>query len=453
MAGFVTVIGGGLAGCEAAYQLAKRGNHVRLFEMRPVKSTAVHKTGNLAELVCSNSLRSDDPFHPVGLLKREMESWDSLIIKAARANALPAGGALAVDRDGFSSFIKENLDQLNTVEVIHEEITCLPEGPAILAAGPLCSEALSDSLYKFLGSKALYFYDAIAPVVEYESINLDIAFPQSRYGKGDGEDYLNIPLDEQTYRRFVSDVLEADRVVDKAQEKMIYFEGCLPIEVMASRGEDTLRFGPMKPVGLTDPRTGKQPYAVIQLRQDNFAKSLWNLVGFQTQMKWPDQKRILRSLPGLESVKIVRHGMIHRNTYVNSPKYLDAMFRCKGRESLFLAGQISGVEGYVESAASGLMAGVHMARLLKSLPVNPFPPETAMGSLAHYVSFPGHQKFQPTNVNFGIIASKQVRKKSRKSDRRKAQVLEAISSMQVFAERLGEELCPVLDWNVGFSHS
>lgn len=434
----VTIIGAGLAGCEAAYQLAKRGFAVDLFEMRPHVDTHVHKTDGLAELVCSNSLRSDDPFHPVGLIKREMASWDSLIIRAARIAALPAGGALAVDRDTFSGEITAAVEKHPLISLKREEVSAIPEGPCILAAGPLCSDSLSRSLYEFLGDKALYFYDAIAPVVEYDSLNMDVIFAQSRYDKGDGQDYLNIPLTREQYRSFHQEVVASERVQPKDHEKMIFFEGCLPIEVMADRGEDTLRFGPMKPVGLTDPRTGEQPYAVIQLRQDNFAKSLWNMVGFQTQMKWGDQKRILSALPGMEKAKFVRFGMIHRNTYVNSSQHLLPTLQFRKRPDLMLAGQISGVEGYVESAASGLMAGIHMARFLSDKDMMPFPPETAMGSLAHYVSFSGHQDLQPVNVNFGIFKPLETTKRMKKRDRRRAMVLRAVDTMKTFAQSMDE---------------
>lgn len=442
----VTVIGGGLAGCEAAYQLARFGIRVRLYEMRPIKKTEVHKTDGLAELVCSNSLRSDDPGHPVGLLKREMAACDSLIVRAARKSALPAGGALAVDRDRFSAAILEGLHEHALVEIVREEVPSIPDGPAIIAAGPLCSESLSKQLYEYLGDEALYFYDAIAPVLDYNSLDLSVVFAQSRYGKGEGEDYLNIPLNKQEYEQFHKDIVEAEKIVEKPHEKMIYFEGCLPIEVMASRGVDTLRFGPMKPVGLVDPRTNEQPYAVIQLRQDNFAKSLWNMVGFQTQLKWGSQKEIFSKIPGLQKASFVRYGMIHRNTYVNSPQHLLPTFQFKNRENLFLAGQISGVEGYVESAASGLMAGIHMANYINKKPLVPFPNETAMGSLAHYVSFSGHSKFQPTNINFGIMAPLEKKRRMKKRERRQLMVERAIKAMKAYAARTDLLLQKVPEW-------
>lgn len=440
----VTIIGAGLAGCEAAHQLARRGIAVRLFEMRPKVDTEVHSGSGLGELVCSNSLRSDDPYHPVGLIKREMSAWDSLIIAAARKASLPAGSALAVDRDAFSGHITEAMESNPLIELIREEIQDIPEGPTILAAGPLCSQGLSKSLYEFLGDDALYFYDAIAPVVEYDSIDHNVVFAQSRYNKG-GDDYLNIPLSEEDYLAFHEAVVNAERVPQKKHEKLIYFEGCLPIEVMAERGVDTLRFGPMKPVGLTDPRTGKEAHAIIQLRQDNFARSHWNLVGFQTQMKWGEQKRILSALPGMSKAKFVRYGMIHRNTFVNSPRHLLPTLQFEKRPDLFLAGQISGVEGYVESAASGLMAGVHMARMLQNRNLVAFPGTTAMGALSHYVSHRGHTSFQPTNVNFGIVAEYPRRRRMKKREKRRLMVERAHEDMVAFAKSIAEDLLPMPD--------
>lgn len=439
----VTVIGGGLAGSEAAHQLARRGHQVALYEMRPRVATDVHKGDGLAELVCSNSLRSDDPYHPVGLIKREMAAWDSLVIKAARAAALPAGSALAVDRETFSGYITEAIATNPRIRLVREEMTAIPtDRPVILAAGPLCSDALAADLYRFLGDEALYFYDAIAPVVEYDSLDLGVIFAQSRYEKGGGDDYLNIPLDEQAYLAFHQALVSAERVPQGRHEKMIYFEGCLPVEVMADRGLDTLRFGPLKPVGLVDPRTGRQPHAVIQLRQDNFARSHWNLVGFQTQLKWGEQKRLLSALPGMAEARFVRFGMIHRNTYVDSSKHLTPTLQFRTRPDLFLAGQISGVEGYVESAASGLMAGVQMARRLSGQTLLPFPATTAMGSLAHYVSFSGHHRLQPTNVNFGIFAPLEIRGRAKRQDKRRALVDRAHRDMVAFAASLDETLVP-----------
>jgi len=441
-----TVVGGGLAGSEAAHQLAKRGHEVDLYEMRPRRETDVHKTGGLAELVCSNSLRSDDPFHPVGLLKREMAAWGSLVIEAARASALPAGSALAVDRDAFSACVTEAIEGNPRIRLIRDEVPRIPSGPAILAAGPLCSDSLYDDLRQFLGDEALYFYDAIAPVVERDSLDFEVIFAQSRYGKGGGEDYLNIPLDREAYLRFHRELVHAERTPAKQHEKMIYFEGCLPIEVMAERGVDTLRFGPMKPVGLSDPRTGEQPYAAIQLRQDNFAKSLWNIVGFQTQLKWGEQKRVFRQLPGMAGARFVRFGMIHRNTYVNSARHLVPTLQFRKRPDLFLAGQICGVEGYVESAAAGLMAGVQMARMLSGKEPAAFPPTTAMGALAHYVAHSGHEKLQPTNINFGILAPLEVKGRMKRSERRRRLVERAVEEMRAFARDLQEPLNAFRDY-------
>ena len=439
----VTVVGAGLAGSEAAYQLAKRGFTVNLYEMRPHVQTSVHKTAGFAELVCSNSLRSDDLYHPVGLLKREMALWDSLIVRAARQMAVPAGSALAVDREGFSGAVTQAIQNESNIHVIRDEVRSLPEGPLIIAAGPLCSNSFSQSLYGFLGDDALYFYDAVAPVVEYDSLDLEVIFPQSRYGKGDGQDYLNIPLNEDDYYALHQELVTAERAHLGDHEKKIYFEGCLPVEVLAERGPHTLAFGPLKPVGIVDPRSGKQPFAVVQLRQDNFAKSLWNLVGFQTQLKWGEQKRILRSLPGMERVHIVRYGVIHRNTYVQSPRHLLNTLQFRRRPDMFLAGQISGVEGYLESAASGLMAGVQMARLLAGQNLIPFPWTTAMGSLAHYVSFPNHYRFQPSNINFGIMAPLTPHRKIKKKEKRSLYVKRAIKDMVDFGLLLEESFAPV----------
>ena len=435
----VVVVGAGLAGCEASYQLAKRGHTVDLYEMRPTRSTPVHKTDGLAELVCSNSLRSDDPDHPVGLIKREMQALDSLVIAAARAASLPAGNALAVDRMAFSAAVESGLRSQPKVRLIREELKTLPDGPTILAAGPLCSEALTKSLYRFLGDRALYFYDAIAPVVEYDSLDHEFIFAQSRYDKGGSADYLNVPLNRDQYLELHHDLTHAERVEIKAHDTLKYFEGCLPVEVMADRGVDTLRFGPLKPVGLTDPRSGQQPYAVVQLRQDNFARSLWNMVGFQTQLKWGEQKRILCKLPGLEKAVFVRYGMIHRNTYVNSSRHLLPTLQFRKRRDLMLAGQICGVEGYVESAASGLMAGIHMGRLLAGDTVVPFPATTAMGSLAHYVSHEGHEELQPTNVNYGIFEPLSGPKRRKRSDRRRDYAIRAMRDLADYGERLGLE--------------
>jgi len=399
----VTIVGAGLAGCEAAHYLANHGIRVQLYEMRPGVTNGVHVGDGCAELVCSNSLRSDDPLHPVGLLKREMALFGSLVMEAARKTAVPAGGALAVDRKQFSSHMTGRMEEHPLIDLVRKEITDIPDEPAIIAAGPLCSEALTEPLFERLGDSSLYFYDAIAPVLEFDSLDLSQLFFQSRYDKGNPEDYLNIPLTKDEYLAFHHELVSAEKVVPRMHEKMKYFEGCLPIEVMARRGVDTLRFGPMKPVGLTNPHSDKAPYAVIQMRQDDCARSLWNMVGFQTQMKWGEQKKIFKMLPGLQKARFTRLGMIHRNTYINSPEHLDSFFRVKATNALFVAGQISGVEGYLESAASGLSAAFHLERVLRGKDLLPFPAETSIGSLAHYISFPDHRRFQPTNVNYGIF--------------------------------------------------
>ncbi|PIE90657.1 MAG: methylenetetrahydrofolate--tRNA-(uracil(54)-C(5))-methyltransferase (FADH(2)-oxidizing) TrmFO [Acidobacteria bacterium] len=440
----VTIVGGGLAGSEAAYQLAQRGHQVVLFEMRPRVTNDVHLGAGLAELVCSNSFRSDDACHPAGLLKREMEVLGSLIMKCARGTAVLAGGALAVDRNLFSEAVTSEIENHNLIELVRREVTAIPDEPAIIAAGPLCSKRLAEPLFHQLGHESLYFYDAIAPVIELDSLDLDVLFYQSRYDKGTGSDYLNIPLSQEEYIQFHTELTQAERVEQKKHEKLKFFEGCLPIEEMADRGRDTLRFGPMKPVGLTNPHTGETPYAVIQLRQDDMAKTLWNMVGFQTRMKWGEQKRLFRSLPGMARARFTRYGMIHRNTYINSPLYLDETFKVKGSHALYVAGQISGVEGYLESAASGLMAALHLHRQLSNHKSIPFPEETAMGSLARYISFKEHRNFQPTNVNFGIFPD--LEKRMPKKMRRKHYVERSWRSFEAFLHKIEEEPSSTIPW-------
>jgi methylenetetrahydrofolate--tRNA-(uracil-5-)-methyltransferase len=399
----VVVIGAGLAGAEAAYQISRRGVEVRLFEMRPSKQTLVHKTGGFAELVCSNSLRSDSLANAHGLLKEEMRKLGSLVLSAALQSRVPAGQALAVDREAFSRHVTERVRNSPGVTAVEEEATEIPEeGIAVLATGPLTSEAFSESIRRFTGSDYLYFYDAVSPVVEGESVDFEKAFRASRYGKG-GDDYINCPLNREDYLRFY-EALRSAATVDMSEiDNALYFEGCLPIEVMAARGVDTLRFGPMKPVGLVDPRTGREPHACVQLRQDNLAATLYNIVGFQNQLRWGEQKRILRLIPGLESAEFSRYGMIHRNTYINSPTVLRPTLQTKKRESLFFAGQISGVEGYTESAASGIIAGINAARLAKGEETLVPPRTTALGSLCHYISHAEAKSYQPTNVAFGLL--------------------------------------------------
>jgi len=399
----VTVIGAGLAGAEAAWQLARRGIPVKLYEMRPHKSTPAHHTGYFAELVCSNSLRAAALENAVGLLKEEMRRLGSLIMACADAHRVPAGGALAVDREGFAAAVTRALLDQPLVTVYRREVTEIPAGsPVVLATGPLTSPALSESLRRLTGRDYLYFYDAVAPIVTRESINTARVFRSSRYGKGEGE-YINCPMNKEEYERFQAALAAAERAPRREFEKEINFEGCMPIEVLARRGKDTMRYGPLKPVGLTDPRTGRRPYAVVQLRQDNAAGTLYNLVGFQTHLKWDEQKRVFRLIPGLEEAEFVRFGVMHRNTYVNSPVLLEPTMACRARPGLFLAGQITGVEGYVESAAAGLIAGVNAARLFRGEKPLVFPRETAHGALAHYITSADPDRFQPMNVTFGLF--------------------------------------------------
>ena len=370
----VTVIGAGLAGTECAWQLARRGHRVRLVEMRPKVKTAAHQTGDLAELVCSNSFRSDNPLNAVGLLKREMEELDSLVIRSARGSAVPAGDALAMDRTIFSRLVTEAIAARPEIEVVREEALDIPtEGYAVIATGPLTSPALDRAIGKLLGTADLYFYDSIAPVVLASSLDFSKMYALSRYGKGGGEDYWNCPLTQDEYEAFVTDLLAAEITPVKDFEKGIYFEGCLPIEVMAERGRETLRHGPMKPMGLPDPKTGKNPWAVVQLRQDDLAKEHYNLVGFQTKLKIPEQQRVFRKIPGLENAAFARYGMLHRNTYIHSPAHLDRFWRMRRQPRVFFAGQITGVEGYVESAATGLSVGLTLAQLLEGREPVPVP--------------------------------------------------------------------------------
>jgi methylenetetrahydrofolate--tRNA-(uracil-5-)-methyltransferase len=400
--------------------------------MRPVKPTPAHKTGDLAELVCSNSLRSDDPFHAAGLLKREMEGFGSLIIGAARAAAVPAGSALAVDRERFASRINAAIGSHPRIELRREEVTEIPAGEAVLGTGPLTSEAMSVRLQELLGGEYLYFYDAIAPIVEAESLDLSKLFWQSRYGKGEGADYLNAPMNKEEYLAFHQAVLEAEVVAPHEFEKAVFFEGCLPIEELARRGLDTLRYGPMKPVGLTAP-DGRRPWAVVQLRQEDLAKSQFNLVGFQSRMKWGDQDRVLRMIPGLENARFVRFGQIHRNTFVNSPIHLDPFYRLKALPRVRLAGQITGVEGYLESAATGLAIGLYLSLERQGRTPEPFPPTTALGALARHLTESDPKHFQPANINYGLFTELEGRR--RKEDKRAAFVERAQADLQAWAAR------------------
>jgi methylenetetrahydrofolate--tRNA-(uracil-5-)-methyltransferase len=402
----IEVIGGGLAGSEAAWQLAESGVRVVLREMRPVRPTPVHAGDRLAELVCSNSLRGDSPSNAVGLLKAEMESLGSLVIGAARRSAVPAGGALAVDRDLFADAVTRAVGDHPKIEIVREEVTSLPEGPAIIATGPLTSPALHRALDELLEDSPLSFFDAIAPIVAADSLDLETLFRASRYDKGGGDDYLNAALDREAYERFVDQLLAADTSTfrDFEQRDIQYFDGCLPIEEMAARGRDTLRFGPMKPVGLEDPTTGRRPWAVVQLRQDDLSADHWNMVGFQTKLTHGDQKRIFRTLPGLENARFVRLGMIHRNTFINAPAHLDGVLGLRRRPDLRLAGQITGVEGYVESAATGLLASRFVLAGLAGESPQPPPPETALGGLMRHLTESDPRRFQPANINWGLIA-------------------------------------------------
>jgi methylenetetrahydrofolate--tRNA-(uracil-5-)-methyltransferase len=403
MTQMVTVIGGGLAGCEAAWQLAGRGVSVKLYEMKPAVFSAAHDLPGLSELVCSNSLRGDSLENAVGLLKEELRRLGSLFMEAAEATKVPAGGALAVDRQLFSDYVTARIESHPLIEVVREEMTAIPaEGVVVIASGPLTSGALAAEIGRLVG-EYLYFYDAIAPIVAADSIDESQAFRASRYGKGDGADYLNCPLDEEQYRAFVTELLQAEKVEPKSFEKVVHFEGCMPIEEMASRGPETLRFGPMKPVGLVDPRVGVEAHAVIQLRQENREATMYNLVGFQTKLTWPEQKRIFRMIPGLQQAEFVRLGSMHRNTFINAPRLLQATCQLQSDPRIFFAGQITGVEGYVESASSGFLAGVNAARLVREEPLTVPPPETAIGALAAHITNTEAAHFQPMNVNYGLF--------------------------------------------------
>jgi methylenetetrahydrofolate--tRNA-(uracil-5-)-methyltransferase len=430
----VHVVGGGLAGSECAWQLAERGVPVVLYEMRPMRPTPVHKTGDLAELVCSNSLRSDDPLHAAGLLKREMEAFGSLILRAARLHAVPAGSALALDRDLFAAAVTAAVASHPRIELVRGELAEIPEGEVVIATGPLTSEAMSRRLGELLGGEYLYFYDAIAPIVEAESLDMKYLFWQSRYDKGEGADYLNAPLDREQYLAFHQAVSEAEVVVPHEFEKAVFFEGCLPIEELARRGLDTLRFGPMKPVGLTAP-DGRRPWAVVQLRQENLSRTQLNLVGFQSRMKWGEQARVLRLIPGLENAEFVRFGQIHRNTFVNAPIHLDRFYRLKSLPRLRLAGQITGVEGYLESAATGLAIGLYLSLERGGGALEPFPPTTALGALARHLTESDPKNFQPANINYGLF--EELPGRTRKADRRTALVERAREDLAAWAARHG----------------
>lgn len=408
----INVIGAGLAGSEAAWQIAKRGLKVRLYEMRPEKKTPAHHTQNFAELVCTNSLRANQLTNGAGLLKEEMRRLDSIIMEAADAHNVPAGGALAVDRETFSSAITEKLTNHPNVEVIREELTAIPEGLTVIATGPLTSDPLAQAIKRLTDDEGLYFYDAAAPIVEKSSLDMDKIYLKSRYDKGEAA-YLNCPMTEEEFYNFYHELINAEMAELHDFEDQKFFEGCMPIEQMASRGEKTMLFGPLKPVGLEDPKTGKEPFAVVQLRQDNAAGNLYNLVGFQTHLKWGEQKRVFSMIPGLENAQFVRYGVMHRNTYLRSPEFLNATYQTKKRSDLLFAGQMTGVEGYVESAASGLYAGINAALIAQGKEPVIFPEETMMGAMAHYITHASPKHFQPINANFGVIPhlEKRIREK------------------------------------------
>ena len=402
MKDYINIIGGGLAGCEAAYQISKCGINVRLYEMKPTKYSPAHSNSNLAEIVCSNSFKSNLLTNACGLLKEELRMLDSLLIKIADETSVPAGQALAVDREEFSRKVTEYMENLDNVEIIKEEVTEIPDDTVtIIATGPLTSDVLFEKISKLVGNNELHFYDAAAPIIEKSSVDMNIAFIGDRYGKGEA-DYINLPMNKEEYENFWNELVNAEVVELHSFEKREIFEGCMPVEVMAKRGIDTLRYGPLKPVGFDDPRTGRRPYALVQLRQDNSVGSLYNMVGFQTNLKFGEQKRVFSMIPGLQNAEFVKYGVMHRNTYINSPQILNNVYQMKDNENVFFAGQITGVEGYVESIASGLLAGINAARYMKNKGKIVFPVETMIGALTDYISTP-NEKFQPMNANFGIL--------------------------------------------------
>lgn len=429
----VTIIGAGLAGSEACYQLIKRGIPVRLIEMRPKHMSPAHQSERFAELVCSNSLRSDSLNNAVGILKEEMRHLDSLIMKCADEHRVPAGSALAVDRVGFSQAVTDHLSNHPLVEVVHEEIDHIPDGPVIIASGPLTSDALAKAIQEYTHEDYFHFYDAAAPIIEKDSIDFSKAYIKSRYDKGEAA-YINCPMTKEEFDAFYQELIHAETAQLHDIDEETYFEGCMPFEEMARRGEKTLLFGPMKPVGL-EKEDGTLPYAVVQLRQDNAVATLYNVVGFQTHLKWGEQKRILSMIPGLENVSIVRYGVMHRNSYLCAPKVLKETYQHIAREDLFFAGQLTGVEGYVESAASGLLAGLNMANLIKGKDVVTLPDTCVMGSMAHYITHASAKYFQPMNANFGIMTLKE---KVKKKDRKEAFGKQALAVIDEYKEYFTE---------------
>jgi methylenetetrahydrofolate--tRNA-(uracil-5-)-methyltransferase len=436
----VRIIGGGLAGAEAAWQLARRGVAVELYEMRPAKMTEAHATADFGELACSNSLRSTSLTAAAGLLKEEMRRLDSVVLRAAESHRVPAGSALAVDRERFARSLTERVEALPGIRIRREEVNEIPSGMVILATGPLTSLPLARQLASHLGSDQLYFYDAISPIVTAESVNPNVAFRASRYDRG-GDDYLNLPLTREEYNRFIEAVVAAERVPTHSFERFVPFEGCMPIEEMADRGKETLAFGPMKAVGLIDPRSAKRPYAVVQLRQENQERSLYNLVGFQTKMTYPEQRRVFAMIPGLENAEFVRLGSLHRNTFINSPQHLMPTLQWRQRSELFFAGQMTGVEGYIESAATGLLAGINAARLIVGKPPVVPPPTTVLGALLRYITDPERKNFQPMNVNFGLLPA--LPERLRGKTKKEIMARRALADMGAWAKEIEEMECPV----------
>lgn len=431
----ITVVGAGLAGAEAAWQAANRGVKVTLYEMRPVRRTAVHQTEHAAELVCSNSLRGTGLESAVGLLKEEMRKLNSLIIREALAHQVPAGGALAVARDDFAQGVTAALASHPNIRIVRDEITTIPtEGVVVIATGPLTSEPLAQAILQFTGERYLAFFDAAAPIISLDSIDMEKVFRQSRYDKGAGDEYLNCPMNQEEYEAFWEALVSAEKAMPHHpdDEKVAFFEGCLPVEEMARRGKDALRYGPLKPVGLTDPRTGRRPYAVIQLRQDNAAGTLYNMVGFQTSLRWPEQRRVFRMIPGLEQAEFERLGVIHRNTFMKSPRVLTQTLQTKVRPSLFFAGQMTGVEGYVESAAGGLVAGLNAARLALGEQPLTFPRETAIGALLYYITHADPDHFQPMNIAFGLLPELEGARIRDKRERKRAYSERALVEIESF---------------------
>lgn len=438
----VIIVGAGMAGSEAAWQVAQRGIKVDLYEMRPEKSTPAHKTEKFAELVCSNSLRGAGLENAVGLLKEEMRQLNSIIMESADINRVPAGGALAVDREGFSQYITDKVKNHPNVTVINKEIETIPQEDdaiTIIASGPLTSEVLAKSIGELTGQDYFYFYDAAAPLISKESIDMSKAYRASRYGKGTA-DYINCPMDKEEYEKFWQELTTAELAPIKEFEKAKFFEGCMPVEEMARRGIDTLLYGPLKPVGLEDPKTGKRPYAVVQLRQDNAADSLYNIVGFQTHLKWPEQKRVFGLIPGLENAEFVRYGVMHRNTFINSPELLRPTLQYKDRDDLLFAGQMTGVEGYIESAASGLVAGVNAAYLAKGENPVIFPEQTAYGSMCKYITSAVAKHFQPMNANFGLMPplEERIRDKKLKKQKIAERALEFLAKFKIDVLKLSK---------------